>query len=131
MGTAARTISQKDPLHFFGPKQKPEQNPLGVKVKLQKLVEYMKFELDFTLAFSDGLTSSRTGEALEGHGTTITVSVDGKPRLYVHLDYAMVIPLLQRDLTDAEKMGCEWFLANTLVHEMMVCSLIFNRGCLY
>jgi len=40
--------------------------------------------------------------------------------LFVYLNYSIVEPLLRDDLTSSERMGCEWFFANVLIHEMAV-----------
>lgn len=40
--------------------------------------------------------------------------------LFVYLNYSIVEPLLRDDLTSSERMGCEWFFADVLIHEMAV-----------
>lgn len=48
----------------------------------------------------------------------ITYHVTDGLRLFVNHD--LVAPLLRDDLSDAERLGLQWFVANTLVHEIMV-----------
>lgn len=40
--------------------------------------------------------------------------------IFIFLSYEFVIPLLRTDLTDAEKLGCQWRFAMTLFHELAV-----------
>ncbi|KAE9371556.1 hypothetical protein N431DRAFT_467731 [Stipitochalara longipes BDJ] len=111
-----------DELKVYKPTQGTEHDFQKVRIKIQGLVDYMESSLDFTLAFFDGIHHPVSGNKTQGVSHGMTDSVPGPfeyTRLYIWLDYALVIPLLRDDLRDAEKMGCEWFLANSLVHEMM------------
>ena len=106
-----------------------EQTKQNITVRLQTLTEYMEHMLDFTLGFKNATINPKTGKNQPSYGLTslIPLANTTRFRLYVWLDYTEIIPMLRDDLEDYERMGCEWALANTLVHEMTVSNLLLQR----
>jgi hypothetical protein len=41
-----------------------------------------------------------------------------KTPITVHINYLLVLSLMDQRLTPAERLGGQWFLANTILHEM-------------
>jgi hypothetical protein len=100
-----------------------EQIKQHISSRQQTLIDYMELILKFKLGFKNTTMSPQSGknsEASYGMTALMDLANSSGSQLYVWLDYAALLPLLRDDLDDCERMGCEWALANTLVHEMTV-----------
>jgi hypothetical protein len=64
----------------------------------------------------------RPGAPRRTNGLTCLNSTDGKIRVFVAKE--LFAPLLRDDVSDAEKLGLQWFAANILMHETIVSLLI-------
>jgi hypothetical protein len=83
---------------------------------------------NFTIGFKDTSQDPWDGSFLE-NAMGITNLHDGT--LSVYLSYSIVMPLLRDDLSDAERMGCEWHTANTIIHEISVLKYFSTLGQIY
>jgi hypothetical protein len=76
-------------------------------------------EFGISSAFVDPFTNKTHSSGSVWGITKIDRKKDGS-KVRTYLSHEGLLPLLRPDLNDAERMSIEWFLANTLVHEMMV-----------
>jgi hypothetical protein len=80
---------------------------------------------NFTVGFKDTHHDPWNGTSMEGEcAMGITNLHNGT--LSVYLSYNIVMPLLRDDLSDVERMGCQWHIANTLLHEISVYKSFFS-----
>jgi hypothetical protein len=97
--------------------------------KLQtKIYALLLNDWNFTIGFKDTSQDPWDGSFLE-NAMGITNLHDGT--LSVYLSYSIVMPLLRDDLSDAERMGCEWHTANTIIHEISVRKCFSNLRQIY
>lgn len=105
----------KDTLKTFSPfAYLTEQTLQHVSTRQQTLADYMERVLNFALGFFNGNEDPHNGSTKLGGAYGLTAFFEdwnGQERLYLWLNYAVVIPLLRDDLGDVERMGCEWALA--------------------
>jgi hypothetical protein len=78
---------------------------------------------NFTIGFKDTSQDPWDGSFLENAMGITNLHND---TLSVYLSYSIVMPLLRDDLSDAERMGCEWHTANTIIHEISVRKSLFH-----
>lgn len=80
-------------------------------------------------------------DAPDGYTTWAPRPVDennGMGTLRIYIDTSNVYPLLRPDISDAERFNGQWFIANTILHEMIAsvpslirsqCLLLINTDC--
>jgi hypothetical protein len=109
--TSLYTFHRRD----FSPAQAKE-----IEKERDQFFERMTQKFHYRFGFYNGFESPITpNEELVG---ACGVTFQGKNLLFSFLDLKMVEPLIfqKKDLTDCEGMGNQWFIALTLVHEIMV-----------
>lgn len=104
----------------------PLVNPRDTERKIIGLFSEFLGQFNFILGFKQNFRSPWDGTVTDGQSWAITgMRYDpGRVKLRMFLSWEMVFPLMRPDLNDAERMGLEWFVANTFCHELIVGSLV-------
>ncbi|CZT45350.1 uncharacterized protein RSE6_05653 [Rhynchosporium secalis] len=93
------------------------------KTQFEKLVDLLITKHRYQLGFSKYCIDPWTGQSDSGTAA-ITCRHQNSNDIFTFLSYDLIEPLLRDDLTDCERMGLEWAVANTLVHE--VCHALYE-----
>jgi hypothetical protein len=98
-----------------------------MKKRMELLYDLMINKYNFQLGFKDVEEDPWEMSAESSMGITSMEkgrNVVGQSKLYCFVSYGLVMPLLRDDLTDQEILGTQFFLANTLMHEIVVSGII-------
>jgi len=71
--------------------------------------------------------TGQPGSSWNTHGITNYDSTVNPVYLGIHLATDDVEPLLNGNLSDAERLGGQWYLANVIIHEVMASVLMNSR----
>lgn len=91
--------------------------------KIRGMFEEWLKNFNLVFGFKENHEAPWDGSATDVDTWAVTViGLDKNVKLTIRLflTYEMVLPLMRPDLNEAERMGLQWFVANTFVHELIV-----------
>ncbi|KAF4633756.1 hypothetical protein G7Y89_g4361 [Cudoniella acicularis] len=116
-------------LTSFHPKENLNNTDLyHAELRKNKFLSEIQNKYNLTLGFSIATEDAQTGKpAPSSFGVTHMNYIEQTISMYYSKE--IVLQLLRPDLTGAERMSTEWFLASVIVHEIMTL-LNCNKHCL-